>query len=243
MQQLLEQMGGYGPLIWSAAKALLVLVIGWMVAGTLAAMIRRRVNANPDIDNTLGNFAASMVKWAILLIVLVQPGGIMGGVFTATEGGAIAVIMAALLGFLYTRELKLSDIVPALLHAALTTGVLTVIIAFACRLVNITDLAFTALGAALVVIGGIGLFHAGGIAISDSPHLTIGISLFAMAAVLWLTGLLPLQLYMSKLAAKTVAAGQATMPEAYGKCVKLWTVLGIIATVLPLGTLWFMIAR
>ncbi|WP_339861925.1 DUF2269 family protein [Thalassospira alkalitolerans] len=118
-----------------------------------------------------------------------------------------------------------------------------VIIAFACRLVNITDLAFTALGAALVVIGGIGLFHAGGIAISDSPHLTIGISLFAMAAVLWLTGLLPLQLYMSKLAAKTVAAGQATMPEAYGKCVKLWTVLGIIATVLPLGTLWFMIAR
>lgn len=48
-----------------------------------------------------------------------------------------------------------------------------VIIAFACRLVNVTDLAFTAFGAALVVIGGVGLFHAGGISLSDSPHLTI----------------------------------------------------------------------
>ncbi len=118
-----------------------------------------------------------------------------------------------------------------------------VVIAFACRLVNVTDLAFTAFGAALVVIGGVGLFHAGGTSLSDSPHLTMGISLFAMAAVLWLVGLLPLQLYMSRIAAQTVAAGEATMPVAYDKCVKLWTILGIAATLLPVGTLWFMIAR
>lgn len=118
-----------------------------------------------------------------------------------------------------------------------------VIIAFACRLVNVTDLVFTAFGAALVVIGGIGLFHAGGISLSDSPHLTIGISLFTMSAVIWLVGLVPLQLYMSRIAARTVTMGEAVMPDAYGKCVKLWTVLGIAATVLPLGTLWFMIAR
>ena len=118
-----------------------------------------------------------------------------------------------------------------------------VIIAFACRLVNVTDLAFTAFGAALVVIGGVGLFHAGGISLSDSPHLTIGISLFAMAAPLWLVGLLPLQLYMSRIAAKTVAAGETIMPDAYDKCVRLWTMLGIAATLMPVGTLWFMIAR
>jgi len=64
-----------------------------------------------------------------------------------------------------------------------------------------------------------------------------------MAAVLWLVGLLPLQLYMSRIAAQTVAAGEAAMPVAYDKCVKLWTMLGIAATLLPVGTLWFMIAR
>ncbi|WP_187968217.1 TRAP transporter large permease [Aquibium microcysteis] len=66
----------------------------------------------------------------IMLPVLVI-GGIMGGAFTATEGGAIAVVLSALLGLFYTRELKLSDFPQALLHAGLTTGVVTVIIAFA----------------------------------------------------------------------------------------------------------------
>ncbi|MBP0617410.1 TRAP transporter large permease [Jiella mangrovi] len=67
----------------------------------------------------------------VIALPVVVIGGIMGGAFTATEGGAIAVVMAALLGFLYTRELKLSDVVPALRDAAMTTGVVTVIIAFA----------------------------------------------------------------------------------------------------------------
>ena len=106
MQQLLEQMGGYGPLIWSAAKALLVLVIGWMVAGTLAAMIRRRVNANPDIDNTLGNFAASMVKWAILLIVLVAVLGLFG--IEATS--LVAMLGAATLAIGLALQGTLSDL-------------------------------------------------------------------------------------------------------------------------------------
>jgi len=118
-----------------------------------------------------------------------------------------------------------------------------VVIAFACRLVNMTDLAFTAFGAALIIVGGIGLFHATGVAISDAPHLTIGISLFGMAAVLWLVGLLPLQLYMSRIATQTVADGQDVMPAAYDKCRKLWGLVGLIATALPLGALYFMIFR
>ncbi len=118
-----------------------------------------------------------------------------------------------------------------------------VIIAFACRLVNMTDLAFTALGGALITIGGIGLFHATGIAISDAPHLTIGISLFGMAAMLWVTGLVPLQIYMSKIASRTALAGDQTMPPAYEKCRKLWNIIGLIAVILPLATLYFMIYR
>jgi len=118
-----------------------------------------------------------------------------------------------------------------------------VIIAFACRLVNVTDLLFTAFGAALIVIGGIGLFHATGIALSDAPHLTIGISLFGMAAMLWVTGLLPLQIYMSKLATDAVNTGSLQMPATYEKCRKLWNIIGMIAVFLPIGALYFMIYR
>lgn len=118
-----------------------------------------------------------------------------------------------------------------------------VVIAFACRLVNMTDLLLTAFGSALIVIGGIGLFHATGISISDSPHLTIGIGLFGMAAMLWVTGLLPLQIYMSKLAAKTVSAGETEMPAKYERSRKLWNIIGGIAVLLSLGALYFMIFR
>ncbi|MEQ8392857.1 MAG: DUF2269 family protein [Thalassospira sp.] len=118
-----------------------------------------------------------------------------------------------------------------------------VIIAFACRLVNMTDLLFTAFGSALIVIGGIGLFHATGIAISDAPHLTIGISLFGMAAVLWITGLLPLQIYMSKLAERAVNESETEMPQSYEKCRKLWNIIGVTAVLLPMGALYFMIYR
>ncbi|MFV1851373.1 MAG: DUF2269 family protein [Thalassospira sp.] len=118
-----------------------------------------------------------------------------------------------------------------------------VVIAFACRLVNMTDLLFTAFGSALIVIGGIGLFHATGISISDSPHLTIGIGLFGMAAMLWVTGLLPLQIYMSKLAAQTVSVGETEMPAKYERSRKLWNIIGGIAVLLPLGALYFMIFR
>jgi uncharacterized membrane protein len=118
-----------------------------------------------------------------------------------------------------------------------------VVIAFACRLVNITDLLFTAFGSALIVIGGIGLFHATGISLSDAPYLIIGISLFGMAAMLWLAGLLPLQIYMSKIAAKAVAEGEAELPASYEKCRKLWNMVGRIAVLMPLGALYFMIVR
>ncbi|GGB09449.1 TRAP transporter large permease [Allosediminivita pacifica] len=67
----------------------------------------------------------------VLLLPVAVIGGIIGGAFTATEGGAIAVLMALLLGLFYTRELNLTSIGEAMLHAGLTTGIVTIIIAFA----------------------------------------------------------------------------------------------------------------
>ena len=69
------------------------------------------------------------------LIVLAMPvlviGGIVGGAFTATEGSAIAVVYAALLGFFVTRSLKLADLPGIVIRAAITSAMVGALIAFA----------------------------------------------------------------------------------------------------------------
>jgi tripartite ATP-independent transporter DctM subunit len=68
------------------------------------------------------------------LIVFLMPilviGGIVGGVFTATEGAAIAVAYALLIGFFVTKKLKISDLVPCLLNAGIITAIVGALIAF-----------------------------------------------------------------------------------------------------------------
>ncbi len=106
MEQLLEQAGEYAPLIVSAIKALAVLVVGWMAAGILSGFVRRRVNAHPRIDKTLGNFAASIVRWVVLLIVLVAVLGLFG--IQATS--LVAMLGAATLAIGLALQGTLSDL-------------------------------------------------------------------------------------------------------------------------------------
>lgn len=75
----------------------------------------------------------NQVRRAILIVLmpLVVVGGIVGGAFTATEGSAIAVVYALLVGLFITRRLKWRDLPPAMFRAAVTTGVVAILIAFA----------------------------------------------------------------------------------------------------------------
>lgn len=106
MQDIIAQLSGYGPMIINAAKALAVLVFGWMAAGIISGMVRRRVNASPRIDKTIGNFAASIVKWVILAMVLVAVLGIFG--IQATS--LVAVMGAATLAIGLALQGTLSDL-------------------------------------------------------------------------------------------------------------------------------------
>ena len=67
----------------------------------------------------------------VLLMPLLIIGGIIGGAFTATEGSAVSVIYALILGFGITRTLKISDLPGIILRAAITTAVVCALIAFA----------------------------------------------------------------------------------------------------------------
>lgn len=66
----------------------------------------------------------------IFLMPIVVIGGIVGGVFTATEGAAVAVAYALFIGFMITRRLRVSDLPPALLNAGIITAVVGALIAF-----------------------------------------------------------------------------------------------------------------
>ncbi len=106
MDQMMDMAGSWGPLVVAALKALMVLVVGWMVAEMVSGTVRRRVNANPRIDDTLGNFVASVIKWAILLMVLIAVLGLFG--IEATS--LVAVLGAATLAIGLALQGTLSDL-------------------------------------------------------------------------------------------------------------------------------------
>lgn len=73
----------------------------------------------------LVDFKNAILSLSLLVIVV---GGIVAGVFTATEAAAIAVVYAILLGF-WNGELKFWDFRPILLRSAKTTAIVMFLIA------------------------------------------------------------------------------------------------------------------
>ncbi|MEP7062815.1 MAG: TRAP transporter large permease [Betaproteobacteria bacterium] len=66
--------------------------------------------------------------WAFLLPIIIL-GGIFGGVVTATEGAALAVVAALLVGLVIYRELHLGDLRKAVLEGAIQTAVVMLLVA------------------------------------------------------------------------------------------------------------------
>ncbi len=58
-------------------------------------------------------------------------GGILGGIFTATEAAAVTVLYAFILGTFFYRELKLKDLPGIFMNSGVTTAVLLLIIGMA----------------------------------------------------------------------------------------------------------------
>ena len=73
----------------------------------------------------LGSALPALFAPAIIL------GGILGGIFTATEAAAVAVLYAFILGTVFYRELKLADIPRIFMNSGVTTAVLLLIIGMA----------------------------------------------------------------------------------------------------------------
>lgn len=81
-----------------------------------------------SFSNAFYHFRRAIIIIAMPIIVV---GGIVAGVFTATEGAAIAVVYSALIGFFITRRLKINDLPNCMFRAAVTSAMVGALIAFA----------------------------------------------------------------------------------------------------------------
>jgi tripartite ATP-independent transporter DctM subunit len=91
----------------------------------------------PEMQRKEGSFSSSVMLralvrvWAALLAPVIIVGGILGGVFTATEAGVVACVYSFLVAFLVYRTVSLADLPRIFLAAALTTCMVSGIIAIA----------------------------------------------------------------------------------------------------------------
>ena len=108
----------------------LILAGGFIVIASIVSW-RRKYALTGDRLSLRNAWLQFRRAYAILLMPVVVVGGIIGGIFTATEGAAIAVMYSLIVGLLVTRKLKLSDLPGCLFRAAVTSSMVGALIAFA----------------------------------------------------------------------------------------------------------------
>ena len=164
----------------------------------------------------------------IFLMPIIVIGGIIGGVFTATEGAAVAVFYGLVVGFLVTRKLKFADLAPALLNAGIITAVVGALIAFS----SVVTYLFT-----LNRVGD--LLASGLLSISRDPTVFIVL----MMAVLLVLGMFmegnAIIIMLAPIAAPIAATLQID-PVYFGFLFVLNVVLGSITP--PVGILLFVVS-
>ncbi|AJQ94813.1 TRAP transporter large permease [Gynuella sunshinyii] len=104
----------------------LLMGLSLMAVGTVIARKRGYpVSEKPTPRMILAAFIDAVPS---LLLVIVVMGGILGGVFTATEASAIAVVYTFILSVLIYREVKFKDLPGIMLEAVVTTSIVLLLI-------------------------------------------------------------------------------------------------------------------
>ena len=115
------------------------------------------------------------------------------------------------------------------------------IVAFAQRLVAVTDVVFTGLGAVIVLVTGMMMIVPYGIEFWNVAWITWGLGLFIVSALVWILILVPIQMKQTRLARAFADGGE--IPDGYWRLGRLWMIFGLIATALPLVNVFLMVFK
>ena len=91
----------------------------------------------PELRVVHGRFSlralgrSTLEVWPALLAPIIIVGGILSGIFTATEAGVVACLYAFIVGYFVYRKIKLRDLVDIFVESAVTTTMVSGIIAAA----------------------------------------------------------------------------------------------------------------
>ncbi|MGE5737933.1 MAG: TRAP transporter large permease [Betaproteobacteria bacterium] len=105
-------------------------IIGGFGLMGVAYWMARRYNLPREAKFSWGRVAttARQALWAFLLPIIIL-GGIFGGIVTATEGAALAVVAAMFVGFVIYRELDLAELRRAIIEGGVQTAVVMLLVA------------------------------------------------------------------------------------------------------------------
>ena len=127
----------YGTLADVSIEKLFIAGIGPGIAIGLGIMLVSRFyakkhNVAVEPKAPLSEIMFNMRKSALALgLTVIIFGGILGGVFTATEASAVAVVYTVFVGFVIYRRLKVRELPGIVLSAAKTTAALSFVLACA----------------------------------------------------------------------------------------------------------------
>jgi len=76
-------------------------------------------------------YQATLRVWPALMAPVVIMGGILGGIFTATEAGVVTCVYSLLVSMLWYRKLKWKDIPSVVIDAAVTTAMVAGVLGMA----------------------------------------------------------------------------------------------------------------
>lgn len=210
-----------------AAGMLPGILVGVALMLTCYALSVHRNYPKRETRLTPGEFLQSF--WDALL-ALVSPllilGGIIGGIFTATEAASIAVIYAFIIGFFVYREIRLADLSGMFVRTGAITAIVMVIIGTSTTMGIVLSFEQTAakLGVLIAPLGLIGfiitvnlVFFIAGMFLDMLPAILIFVPIF-----------------------EPVATGLGMHPLHFGMIVIINLVIGLITP--PMGQILFVVS-
>ncbi|WP_439562565.1 TRAP transporter large permease [Roseinatronobacter sp.] len=96
-----------------------------VVAGIISKKRGYPVAPKPSMAEALAATRDAILPLGLIVIIM---GGIVGGIFTATEASGIAVAYALLLALVWYREIRLRDLPRILIDSAITTSIVLLMI-------------------------------------------------------------------------------------------------------------------
>ena len=115
------------------------------------------------------------------------------------------------------------------------------IVAYAQKMVTITDWTFTAAGIVLTILGGYGMTWVAQMSLVKIPWLLWSQILFLISGFIWLFVLVPIQIGQARMAKGFSGTGRPD--EAYRRLARLWIQWGVAATVPLIAAMFLMVAK